>query len=107
MFVHLLILLFISIIKKFNKEMQYIMKHGLLEIYKDFVEHAMDIKGYGSWHSTCEKTFNDFNDWLAVGNDGTVTQFEMSFLEAMYVESRKNDAEFIAKYEAWRKSDEV
>lgn len=80
------------------------MVKGLFDSYKDFVEHARSIRGYGSWHFNCLKAFNDFNEWLSVFDEGTVTQSEMSFLETMYCEYMKDDKEFTAEYKIWRSS---
>lgn len=82
------------------------MVEDLFESYKDFVEHARSIRGYGSWHSNSLKALNDFNEWLSVFDEGTVTQFEMSFLETMYCEYMKDDEEFTAEYKSWRSNDE-
>ena len=82
------------------------MVKGLFDSYKDFVEHARSIRGYGSWHFNCLKAFNDFNEWLSVDGEGPVTKFEMSFLESMYLQYMKDDIEFMEEYKSWRSNDE-
>lgn len=63
----------------------------LYATYEDFADHARNIRGYGDWHCTCKKAFNDFNDWLAVDNIAPVTQAQMAQLEKIYVDKHQED----------------
>lgn len=63
----------------------------LFESYSEFIDLARDIRGYGEWSYMRDKVFNEFNEWLAVYDEGTVTREEMSLLEAKYRDLHQND----------------
>lgn len=63
----------------------------LFESYSEFADLARDIIGYGDWSYTRDKVFNEFNEWLAVYNEGVVTREEMRLLELKYRELHQDE----------------
>lgn len=63
----------------------------LFESYSEFADLARAIRGYGDWSYTCDKVFNEFNEWLAVYNEGIVTREEMRLLEMKYKELHQDE----------------
>lgn len=63
----------------------------LFESYSEFADLARSIRAYGDWSYTCDKAFKEFNEWLAVENEGVVTKEEMRTLEMKYRELHKDD----------------